>query len=180
MPEDDDLAARMVVRARAASRSTSSKSGSSTSGSSTSGLSAGKKKRRRTEPTYGSAGMDDPRDPRTAGAVLDDWLRDAGFHEAAAAGGVEAQWETIAGSDVAAHVSAEVMDTESGRTLWLRADSTAWATQVKLLLPEIRRRIDEVVGAGIVADIRVTGPTPPKRAPGLRRVPGPGPRDTYG
>lgn len=169
MADSDDLAARMVVRARASSRSTSSSTAA-----------GGKKKRRRTEPTYGSSGIGDPRDPRTAGAVLDDWLRDSGFHEAAAAGGVEAQWETIAGSDVAAHVLAEVMDTESGRTLWLRADSTAWATQVKLLLPEIRRRIDEVVGAGIVSDIRVTGPTPPRRAPGLRRVPGPGPRDTYG
>jgi predicted nucleic acid-binding Zn ribbon protein len=171
MSDADDLAHRMVARARATSRST--KPPSSTQGNS-------RKQRRKTDATYGSSAMDDPRDPRTAGRVLGDWLRDSGFEDAVAAGGVEAQWEVIAGPDVAAHVTAQVMDTETGRTLWLRADSTAWATQVKLLLPELRRRIDEVVGAGIVADIRITGPTPPRRAPGLRRVPGPGPRDTYG
>ena len=177
MADADDLAQRMVARARATSRSASGQGSKPGPGSKSGG---GQQRRRKTEAIYGSAALDDPRDPRTAGRVLDDWLRDSGFEEAAAAGGVEAQWETIAGHDVAAHVVAEVTETETGRTLWLRADSTAWATQVKLLLPEIRRRIDEVVGSGIVADVRITGPTPPRRAPGLRRVPGPGPRDTYG
>ena len=92
-----------------------------------------------------------------------------------AAGGVEAHWEKIAGADLAAHVACEPTDTPEGRVLILRADSTAWATQVRLLLPEIHRRIEAVLGRSVSDPIRVVGPAPPTRAMGPRRVPGRGP-----
>lgn len=122
----------------------------------------------------------DGRDPKTAAEVVDAWVRDSGYTESVAAGGVEAHWESIVGSDLAAHVSCEPTETPEGRVLILRADSTAWATQVRLLLPDIHRRIEEVLGHPVTDPVRVVGPAPPKRAMGPRRVPGRGPRDTYG
>ena len=42
--------------------------------------------------------------------------------------------------------------------LTLRAVSTAWATQMKLLTSVLMGRLDEQVGAGTVTEIVVTGP----------------------
>ena len=90
-------------------------------------------------------------------------------------------WEDIVGAELADHVVPDgVTETDKGRELLLRADSTAWATQVRLLTPQILSRIREALGHGIVDRLRVVGPAPPRRHTGQRRVPGPGPRDTYG
>lgn len=175
VPDDvpDDAARRLLARARSTARSDSrSDSRSSRSGSTQSrGRRSGERR---------SGARPDGRDPKPAGDVLDAWLTDAGFTDALAAGGLQAHWETIVGADIAGHVTCEPTETSEGRVVMLRADSTAWATQVRLLLPMIHRRIEEVLGQPLADPIRVTGPAPPKRAMGPRRVPGPGPRDTYG
>ena len=73
----------------------------------------------------------------------------------------------------------------------VRADSTAWATQLRLLLPALRRRLaDELASvSGLVgADVRnswqvevtVLAPSAPSWRRGGRHVSGRGPRDTYG
>lgn len=62
----------------------------------------------------------------------------------------------------------------------LRADSTAWATQMRLLLPALRERISAELGEGLGLAIRVLGPAAPSWRHGQRRVAGRGPRDTYG
>jgi len=62
----------------------------------------------------------------------------------------------------------------------VRASSTAWATQVRLLQGSLRARIGEVVGADVVREITVLGPAGPSWKHGLRSVRGRGPRDTYG
>jgi predicted nucleic acid-binding Zn ribbon protein len=166
----DDAARRLLARARSTARSAPPiSSGSSSRGGP-----------RRSRGDNRSGARPDGRDPQTAGDVLDSWLTDAGFTEALTSGGVEAHWETIVGADVAGHVTCEPTQTPEGRVLVLRADSTAWATQVRLLLPMIHRRIQEVLGHAVTDPIRVVGPAPPKRSMGPRRVPGPGPRDTYG
>ena len=163
----DDAARRMLARARSTARSAPRTSPGSSR--------AGKKTTQQR-----SGARPDGRDPQPAGDVLDSWLTDAGFSEAVAAGGVQAHWETIVGADLAAHVLCEPTQTPEGRVLVLRADSTAWATQVRLLLPMIHRRIEEVLGEPVADPVRVLGPAPPKRAMGPRRVAGRGPRDTYG
>jgi predicted nucleic acid-binding Zn ribbon protein len=84
------------------------------------------------------------------------------------------------GSDLAAHVRPEAFEPDQGGRLVLRADSTAWATQVRLLLPQLRARIDAELGRGVVRDITVVGPAAPSWSAGPRRVRGRGPRDTYG
>ena len=63
----------------------------------------------------------------------------------------------------------------------VRTDSTAWATQMKLLAPTVVRRLNEELGDGTVTVIEVLGPHGPSWKRGLRSVrDGRGPRDTYG
>lgn len=131
-------------------------------------------------PLYSTARNDD-RDPQRIDDVLRRWVRDQGVEAEIGAGGLAAMWNDIVGVDLAGHVTPDGVTTVDGaRELLLRADSTAWATQVRLLAPQILARIREALGPDIVDRLRVVGPAPPQRATGPRRVPGPGPRDTYG
>ena len=132
----------------------------------------------RPSPTYSSG---DDRDPKLVNDVLQRWVRDQGVAAEVGTGSVIARWPEIVGTDLADHVTAEgVRETDAGRELLLRAESTAWATQVRLLSPQIVGRIRALLGAGVVDVIKVTGPAPPRGPSGPRRVPGRGPRDTYG
>ena len=127
------------------------------------------------QPSFSSAGPD-VRDPVPAGRAVEELVAAQGWEEGTKVAAAMARWEDIAGPELAAHVKAESF---TDGVLLLRADSTAWATQMRLLLPSVRRAIDAAVGAGVVADIRIVGPEPP-RTRGAWRVPGRGPRDTYG
>jgi len=61
------------------------------------------------------------------------------------------------------------------------ADSTAWATQLRLLAGDLVRRLNAELGDGTVTRVKVRGPGAPSRRPGEWRVRGGrGPRDTYG
>ena len=117
------------------------------------------------------------RDPQLLGAAVDDFLVEKGWEHTSTAAALLANWEQIAGPDLASHVVPEsFVDGE----LALRAESTSWATQVSLLLPHLRTAITEAVGSGVVKNITVVGPTGPSWVAGPRRVKGRGPRDTYG
>jgi predicted nucleic acid-binding Zn ribbon protein len=84
----------------------------------------------------------------------------------------------VVGAEIAAHCRPEHF--EDG-VLAVRADSTAWATQVRLLVPSLLRKLDEEVGEGTVTKVVVQGPTAPSWRKGVRVAPGgQGPRDTYG
>jgi predicted nucleic acid-binding Zn ribbon protein len=92
--------------------------------------------------------------------------------------GVFGRWPELVGPDVAEHCTPETFD--DGR-LVVRTDSTAWATQLKLLAPTVVRRLNEELGHGTVTVIEVLGPHGPtwKKGPRSARD-GRGPRDTYG
>ena len=119
----------------------------------------------------------DDRDPQPVGAAVERLVRDQGWRERTAVAQVMVEWPDIVGPELADHVRPESF--EQGE-LTLRADSTAWATQVRLLLPDLRRALDDRVGAGTIARITVVGPQAPSWGAGPRRVKGRGPRDTYG
>lgn len=125
----------------------------------------------------GRAPRSSDRDPALLADAVDRLLAERGWTAASAAATVHAMWPQIVGADLAGHVTPESL--ADGR-LVLRAESTAWATQVRLLLPQLRQAIDRAVGHGVVADISVVGPEAPSWSAGPRRVPGRGPRDTYG
>ena len=65
--------------------------------------------------------------------------------------------------------------------LVVRADSTAWATQVRLLTATLLRKMADEVGEGTMTKVVVRGPSQPSWRRGPRVAPGgQGPRDTYG
>jgi predicted nucleic acid-binding Zn ribbon protein len=95
-----------------------------------------------------------------------------------AVGGVLGRWDAVVGDDVASHC--RPLSFADG-VLTVAADSSAWATQVRLLVPTVMRRLAEEVGEGTVEKIVVKGPAAPSWRRGPRVAPGSqGPRDTYG
>ena len=64
--------------------------------------------------------------------------------------------------------------------LTVQAESTAWATQLRLLQRQILKKIADGVGNDVVRKIKVQGPAAPSWRHGPRHVSGRGPRDTYG
>ncbi len=123
------------------------------------------------------AGDRDDRDPLALGTGLERLVADRGWQVDVAVGGVMGRWSRVVGPDVAAHCSPVSYD---DRVLVVRADSTAWATQVRLLVPTLLRRLAEELGEGVVEQVQVRGPAGPSWRRGGRRVAGRGPRDTYG
>ncbi len=119
----------------------------------------------------------DDRDPQPIAASVDDLVVERGWTQPIAVGGVEGRWVEIVGPDVAEHCVPE--EFEAGR-LTVRADSTAWATQVRMLAPTLLARLNDDLGAGTVTHLQVQGPQGPSWKKGRLRVKGRGPRDTYG
>jgi predicted nucleic acid-binding Zn ribbon protein len=82
------------------------------------------------------------------------------------------------GADLAGHTQP---DSLRDGELTVLADSTAWATQLRLLQAQLIRRLNAELGAGTVLRVKVRGPVTATRKPGEWRVRGSrGPRDTYG
>lgn len=120
----------------------------------------------------------DGRDPVSLADIAERIMAERGWQEPLAAGGVLGRWEEIVGREISDNCVPESLD-EDG-LLIVRARTTAWATQMKLLTPKLMRRIEEEVGPDVVIQVRVLGPSGPSWGRGQRRVKGPGPRDTYG
>ena len=116
-------------------------------------------------------------DPQPLLSAIDGLLDTRGWQQQAAMGSVFGRWAEIVGQDLAAHTRP---DSFADGELVVTADSTAWATQVRLLAPVLLLRLNDELGAGSVRRVKVRGPTPPRQR-GAWRVPGSkGPGDTYG
>jgi predicted nucleic acid-binding Zn ribbon protein len=116
-------------------------------------------------------------DPQPLGTAIGGLLSDHGWKEQVAVGSVFGNWAQIVGPDLAAHTRP---DGFTDGELVIAADSTAWATQVRLLASMLVRRLNAELGEGTVRRVKVRGPTAPRQRGGWR-VPGSqGPGDTYG
>jgi predicted nucleic acid-binding Zn ribbon protein len=120
----------------------------------------------------------DERDPQlldtTVGRLIEDhgWTLDLKVHS------VFGRWPDIVGAEVAQHCAPTSF---ADGTLVVRTESTAWATQLRLLAPTLVRRLNEELGHGSVTVIVVEGPNVPSWKKGrLGTRDGRGPRDTYG
>jgi predicted nucleic acid-binding Zn ribbon protein len=117
-------------------------------------------------------------DPQALSAAIDGLLQNEGWSLAAATGSVFGRWPQIVGADLAGHTQPESL--REGE-LTVLADSTAWATQLRLLQAQLIRRLNAELGSGTVLRVKVRGPVTATRKPGEWRVRGSrGPRDTYG
>lgn len=117
-------------------------------------------------------------DPAPLAAAIDGLVTETGWELAVAAGSIFGRWAQIVGADLAAHTAPDGL---ADGELTVTADSTAWATQLRLLAAELVRRLNAELGDGAVRRVKVRGPVAPSRRPGEWRVRGGrGPRDTYG
>src|SRR5674536_31843 len=122
------------------------------------------------------AGRDD-RDPQPFGVAVAALLAERGWEQTARSAAVMGRWDSLVGPELAEHCRpVSLRDGE----LVLVAESTAWATQVRLLGRQLIVRLNRQLGAGVIRQVRVHGPTAPSWVKGPRRVAGRGPRDTYG
>ncbi|WP_084145093.1 DciA family protein [Amycolatopsis jejuensis] len=119
----------------------------------------------------------DARDPQPLGRLVSRLISDSGWQDTMTNARVFGQWARLVGEDVAEH--AQPVTLKDGE-LTVRATSTAWATQLRLLQGKLLAKIAAGVGHGVVKRMRIQGPTAPSWRKGPRHVPGRGPRDTYG
>jgi predicted nucleic acid-binding Zn ribbon protein len=116
-------------------------------------------------------------DPQPLARLVDSLVSAQDWSEQTRVGAVFGRWSALVGPDIAAHCRPETL-TEG--ELLVVAESTAWATQLRLLAPTILARLRAQVGGDVVTRLRVVGPTAPSWKKGPRSVRGRGPRDTYG
>lgn len=165
--DDADDAARLALaRAREAARGKGLRPGL-----------PGKRRRQGTEGHAPGVVHGAGRDPQPVANTMEQLSTQLGWRQSLQVGGVVGRWREVVGDAIADHCEPE---TFSEGALVVRADSTAWATQIRLLIPQLERRIAEEVGEGAVTSIQVLGPGGPTWRKGPRSVPGRGPRDTYG
>ena len=119
----------------------------------------------------------DGRDPQLFGAATSDLARSRGWNGKVAEGSVFGRWRSVVGEQIAAH--AEPTSLNEG-VLTVSAESTAWATQLRMVQAQLLAKIAAAIGDGVVTSLKITGPVGPTWKKGPRRVPGRGPRDTYG
>ncbi len=167
-----DLARRALLAARAEAQRTGAGTGAQRKGQG----STRRKGRSTTSSTPSAAGPDE-RDPQPLGRTIDRLITERGWQTPAAVGGVLGRWSELVGADVAAHCTPRSF--EDG-VLTVGTDSTAWATQLRLLAADLVRRLNVELGHGTITKISVRGPAAPSWSAGPRSVRGRGPRDTYG
>ena len=117
------------------------------------------------------------RDPLGLGKVVGRLVAERGWTSPVAVGSVMAEWPALVGPEIAAHCTPESF---TDTTLHVRCDSTAWATQLRLLSMSLLDKFRTELGDGVVTSIQVLGPAAPNWRKGGRTVNGRGPRDTYG
>lgn len=162
-PDPLEAAREALARARRAARDKGLRPGS-----------PGSRARRR--PTQETTARKD-RDPHLVGEEVAKLVASRGWDSDVQVGAVVGRWPAIVGEQVAANV--EVVAFE-GTVLTVRARSTTWATQMRLLLSTVLARIEEQVGEHVVTEIVVQGPAGPSWRKGPLSSGGRGPRDTYG
>lgn len=119
----------------------------------------------------------DARDPQPVGRAARDLAKVRGWTPRVAEGSVFGQWEKVVGEQIAEHACPTGL---RDGVLHISAESTAWATQLRMVQSQVLAKIAEEVGDGVVTALRITGPAAPSWRKGPRHISGRGPRDTYG
>lgn len=119
----------------------------------------------------------DLRDPQPLGRAARDVARKRGWSARVAEGTVFGRWLAVVGDQIAEHARPTAL--REG-VLSISAESTAWATQLRIMQAQLLARIAAEVGDGVVTAVKITGPVAPSWRKGALHVAGRGPRDTYG
>ena len=134
------------------------------------------RKRAKREPGA-SAPFGKGRDPQGIAEVMDALTSRLGWNSPLARSELLSSWHEVAGIETAEH--SRPVGIEDG-VLTVKCDSTAWATQLRLIRVQITTRIAERYPDAGIQSVRFDGPGVPSWKKGPRSIPGRGPRDTYG
>ena len=117
-------------------------------------------------------------DPEKLSNILNDLVTTRDWKKGIAEGTLFTKWREIVGNEIADHC--EPITLFEGR-LTIKAESTSWATQLRLITPELLKNIRSRSEGALVDELTVIGPNTPSWKRGLRTIRGArGPRDTYG
>lgn len=137
----------------------------------------GDRRPRRREFTENEDAFQPGRDPLELGGAFDQLSEQMGWVEPLAEAELLVHWRNIVGDNIADHATPlGVVD----HTLTILTDSSAWATQLRLMRHELIVSLSEKLPEVSIDAIVVKGPGAPSWKAGPRSVPGRGPRDTYG
>lgn len=117
------------------------------------------------------------RDPEGLGSIVDALTTRLGWSSPLARSELLLSWTEIVGEETAEHASPASI--EDG-VLTVRCDSTAWATQLRLMRVQVMNQIAAKYPDAGILSLRFEGPGAPSWKRGPRSIPGRGPRDTYG
>lgn len=145
------------------------------------GAQARRRRRPKSPPHVGpqvSGARADDRDPKLLSDAVERLVETKGWATEINLHTLLARWALLVGATNAAHSHPEGY---AETVLTVRADSTAWATQLRYLAPQLVAMLNDQLGDGTVTRIKVLGPDAPSWKKGPRSVrDGRGPRDTYG
>ena len=140
------------------------------------GAPGGPAPKKRNRPAKPARGKNE--DPSTISDLLGEVVKNQGWADKLEDQRIFTDWARIVGAEVAQHA---VIEGFEDSIVHVRASSTAWATQLKLLAPRIVAKLNEALGNGTVTRLEVRGPQAPSWKSGPRSIRGArGPRDTYG
>lgn len=117
------------------------------------------------------------RDPHGLGDTIASLTMQLGWNSPLAQSSLLDSWTEIAGAETAKHSTP--VGIEDG-VLTVQCESTAWATQLRMMRVDIMTHIATRYPDAGITSIRFQGPNAPSWKKGPRSIPGRGPRDTYG
>ncbi len=137
----------------------------------------GDRRPRRRELSENDDAFQPGRDPLELGNAFDQLSEQMGWVESLAEAELLVHWRSVVGDNIADHATPlGVVD----NALTISTDSSAWATQLRLMRHELIVSLSEKLPELSIDSIVVKGPGAPSWKAGPRSVPGRGPRDTYG
>ncbi|WKD58443.1 DciA family protein [Corynebacterium caspium] len=112
------------------------------------------------------------------GSVLSKEIVRRGWTRNIANGWITNNWAELVGPKIAQHTTVQMV---KETTLFISCDSTAWATNLRMMQKQILQSIARKVGPNIITELKIFGPnTPHQWRKGPLHIKGRGPRDTWG
>ncbi len=177
LPTEADAAVEQVDMVSGALRSARAMS-SGRPGARGRGSFASRRRRNAAQAGGYSGARPDGRDPARLGDIVGTSFGELGWVAPLAEARLMSQWASVVGPEIAGRCHpVSLVDAE----LRITAESTAWATQLRLMAPQILGRISRELPAGMVRKLIISGPSAPswKHGPWSMHG-GRGARDTYG
>ena len=117
-------------------------------------------------------------EPTQINSILNELVESRSWRQGIAEGNLFSEWIAVVGNEIAQHC--EPITLFEGK-LTIKAESTAWATQLRLMDETLLKTIQKSSPGAVVESLQIIGPSAPSWRRGLRTIRGAkGPRDTYG